>query len=451
MTFKPKPGLRARRAAATLALGCAIAGGSGLQATHADPLPPVQITPNVPADVAIPPGFAGNPINFFDDYSWRAFLALAWPASATTRGAPDPGRQIQDMTGPRVFETEKADWEVFQGRNAPVAWDQTPPPANSPCPAAKPGDMIISGFTKFGDLLQAGFGNLVGPLIAQNHTYVRFATSYNQSEFGAIVAGKLYLKENVSNVTLPNGSIDMKSAWIEMAGVSNPQRYYTREAWIIDPPSSPCRKALMGLVGLHIVQKTPSRPAWIWSTFEQVDNVPPAAPATFNDGGGQAMPGSNPYKPPLSSPPPAPYNVVRQTPINPETTRTNAAYQAALAGKGSVWQFYQLAMTQWPTSPTSNGTPGTTFPGIGATSAFANTTMETFDQQQIRTGCMNCHSLTRQNSDFAWSIFNHAAPKPGVAALALNSGPLAQLKALMSAAQVQPAKPVHSRKKATQR
>ncbi len=30
------------------------------------------------------------------------------------------------------------------------------------------------------------------------------------------------------------------------------------------------------LVGLHIMVKTRYRPQWLWSTFEQVDNVPPA-------------------------------------------------------------------------------------------------------------------------------------------------------------------------------
>jgi hypothetical protein len=33
----------------------------------------------------------------------------------------------------------------------------------------------------------------------------------------------------------------------------------------------------MGLVGLHIAQKTARAPQWIWSTFEQIDNVPPIA------------------------------------------------------------------------------------------------------------------------------------------------------------------------------
>jgi hypothetical protein len=70
-------------------------------------------------------------------------------------------------------------------------------------------------------------------------------------------------------------------------------------------------------------------------------------------------------------------------------------------------------MTQWPlaqNSPATPGTPANTFPGIGAGTAFANSTLETFDQANIRTGCMNCHNFTRVKTDFLWSLEDHAFP-----------------------------------------
>jgi len=42
-----------------------------------------------------------------------------------------------------------------------------------------------------------------------------------------------------------------------------------------------CAKADIALVGLHIMIKTHYRPQWLWSTFEQVDNVPPAVRQQF--------------------------------------------------------------------------------------------------------------------------------------------------------------------------
>src|SRR5205085_3805557 len=131
----------------------------------------------------------------------------------------------------------------------------------------------------------------------------------------------------------------------------------------------------------HIAQKTATRPQWIWTTFEHVDNVPPAdsgAPGNFNfnDGQGTPMPTTDPYPiDPLILPTPAPFNVSRTLPIHPSTVQTNDAYRKLMAAAGAKWQFYQLVMTQWPlaaSDPSKPGTPANTFPGTGATSAFAN-------------------------------------------------------------------------------
>ena len=191
---------------------------------------------------------------------------------------------------------------------------------------------------------------------------------------------------------------------------------------------------LVGLVGLHIVVKTPSRPQWIWATFEQVDNVPPLedgmtgvfskGTSTFNNGNTNiAMPETNPYDMTVvgKSTVPEPYNVVRfaKTPIHPSTLKTDAAYRSAL--QGTVWKNYQLVMTQWPlatNSPLTSGTPPNTFPGSKANSSFANTTMETFDQKRVFAGCMACHNVTAHPvrgtppTDFLWSLFDHAFPPP---------------------------------------
>jgi hypothetical protein len=62
----------------------------------------------IPSDVCIPASFGGNPIAFFDDYSWRVFIALVWPALSGQRGAPDPNQPITAANVPLVFETYKA-------------------------------------------------------------------------------------------------------------------------------------------------------------------------------------------------------------------------------------------------------------------------------------------------------------------------------------------------------
>src|SRR5215471_1610778 len=96
-------------------------------AQYPDP-PPVTISaPQPPADVCIPDGFPGNPIAFFDDFSWRSFIAMVWPVQQGMRGVPDTSKGIGPVSGPLVFETFKADWEVFQ-----PSPDDNPPPAPAP-------------------------------------------------------------------------------------------------------------------------------------------------------------------------------------------------------------------------------------------------------------------------------------------------------------------------------
>jgi hypothetical protein len=391
------------------------------------PNPPVPSisSSQVPDDVCIPAGFGALPIDFFDDYSWRAFIAMVWPAANGQRGKPDTARNVGDA-GPRVFETFKSNWEIFHNDgSAPAAWNVYDAARFNACNATVSfGDVVLGSFSKFSDLGQAGVGSLVGPLVAQNRTYTRYLTGYNEIEFNQIADPdprlSLYLRSNLPmKKPFRDGALDVKSAWMLMTGVSHPERYYTRPALVLDPETGQCSIEEVGLVGLHIVQKTPTRPQWIWSSFEQVDNVPPAvagAPGAFNfnNGSGAAMPDDNPFpiNPPILPTPP-PFNVERKVPIHSQTRQTNAAYRNLLKAIGSKWQFYQLVLTQWPvppSQPNQAGDPAHTFPGNGATSAFANVTMETFDQTTIKKGCMNCHNATAKDTDFLWSLKDHAFP-----------------------------------------
>src|SRR5262249_19719021 len=152
-------------------------------------------------------------------------------------------------------------------------------------------------------------------------------------EFDQILGDKLYLRSALEKapVTFKNGALDVKAAWMDMKNVSNPERYYTRPALALDPATLTCSPIIVGLVGLHIVQKTPSRPQWIWSSFEHVDNVPPAlegAQLSFNDGSGKTMPRSDPNGgfPPDDWANPKVYNVVRVKPVHTSTEMTNAGY-----------------------------------------------------------------------------------------------------------------------------
>src|SRR5580704_14065634 len=57
------------------------------------PIPNVA-SPLPPNDVCIPDGFEDLPIDYFDDYSWRAFVSMVWPAANGQRGTPDATKSI---------------------------------------------------------------------------------------------------------------------------------------------------------------------------------------------------------------------------------------------------------------------------------------------------------------------------------------------------------------------
>src|ERR1700739_1328951 len=76
--------------------------------------------PDVPPT---PPG--ASPFPFFDNYSWRSFIALNWPALTDPqhRGEPDRARSFGDTSGPRVWQTWKSQIEIFQrGGAQPSLW-----------------------------------------------------------------------------------------------------------------------------------------------------------------------------------------------------------------------------------------------------------------------------------------------------------------------------------------
>ena len=56
-----------------------------------------------------------DPYPTFDNFAWRAFIALNWPSllDAADRGAPDRAKTLGDP-GPRVWETFKSRYELFE-------------------------------------------------------------------------------------------------------------------------------------------------------------------------------------------------------------------------------------------------------------------------------------------------------------------------------------------------
>jgi hypothetical protein len=397
------------------------------------PHPTPVISLAMPTEVDAPVDPDANETAVFDDYSWRAFIALNWPAKPGIRGVPDETKKIGDSSEPGtqvVWGTWKADGELFQREGLePPDWsspDSFVPGGGLPSEASRH-TMALRSFLNFRDYNQAANGRFGGPLVAQNRTYVRFEVRVNQVEYDFIRDHQLYRQvklpgTGVPNLRFPNNCITVKAAWKvikeeELPAAQN--RYYLVDAMVLDPVTHTCKMQKMGLVGLHIVQKTLRRPQWVWSSFEQVDNVPePGATLStghhfsFNDPSKPqaldpaiAPPPISKRNPPLPSP--KVMQVIRSKKIADSTRKTNADYQTLL--KGTVWENYLLVMTQWPKFPQPEEENGAPFPGPftgpNPMTNLANTTMETYFQKSASTSCMTCHDAARsKGTDFVWFL-----------------------------------------------
>lgn len=242
----------------------------------------------MPGDVDAPVDPDLNEIAVFDDYSWRAFISLNWPAKPGIRGVPDQTKKIGDFPDAGagvVWGTWKADYELCQrGGLEPTEWSSFD--GFTPCgdlPFQGSGHTLVLGsFSNFRDFNQAANGRFGSPLVAQNRTYVRFQVRLNQVEFDFIREKQLYRKWRLPAaggpmLRFPDKSVAVKAAWRIIKEDELPAargRYYLVDALVLDPVTNTCKMQKVGLVGLHIVQKTPLRPQWVWSSFEHIDNVP---------------------------------------------------------------------------------------------------------------------------------------------------------------------------------
>jgi len=420
--------------------------------------PPPQIDGKIP--VVIPPHDTSlSPEKarpFFDSFSWQSFIALNWPAAKGVRGVPDqPDNPKVFQSAPNgtpvVWGTYKDSFDLFgQGDQRPSPWESMQSPV-AECPDKPDAPKVFARLSKGDSVLQDLNEAFSFPLIDQNKNYVWYEVRYNKAFYnfvrGTDNAPKtwLYLLGNLAPAepvsmpvsTAPDivGAMMIKAAWREITPADDQSRYYVVQAEVMDPVTKKCVPKSMALVGLHIVQKLTDFPEWIWSTFEQVDNVQrgpgstPATPISFNNGtdNPQTVNGfaNRPTKKaPIIIPKDerTPVQVTRlnpipTTPAGASTVDLNAAYAQAL--QGTVWSHYELVETQWPSDPGNFKTMeaggvypancGAAFPANGVT----NTTMETYFQAASDAAgaggnsCMSCHYRAGQ-SDFSWGLMRRA-------------------------------------------
>jgi len=377
---------------------------------------------------------------------------MVWPSDPEPRGVPiDPDNPAVLKSPPPgsapVFSSYKEAFELFgQGDQMPTPWASYAIPV-SPCEngdyAFGKKDFVMVGMS--GTLLDEVNEAFSFPLIDQFLDYARSEVRFNESQYNFVRDNGYYLVKNLAAaqpVVMPAsssgqpGALMVKATWRRMTEHDDPSRYYVVEALLLDPADNRCKPAKMGLVGMHIVQKLDGFAEWIWSSFEQVDNVErghgatATTPISFNNGTGDPpTPNGWANRPPQVPPllPPDQRTATQVTRVNPipttpqdaSTVDINAAYQKLL--QGTVWSYYQCIITQWPTAgdqsafrtkevggiyPQDCGQP---FPVDGCTNVSMETYMQTPTDAAGAMGggngnsCMGCHYGAGQ-SDFSWVL-----------------------------------------------
>jgi hypothetical protein len=407
---------------------------------------PIEIDPTVP------PGTCG-----FLQFAWQDFLALDWPPlpidpnniGAQARGLPDPTKVVgqggnSDQT---VWEQSQPNWYLFWPNNPPpqsaggdsfAAWNQYSwlpaacGPLRTKLPPGSPPPRILSSLSKF-DAMPGVSQAFSAPLIDQEGYYVRYEILMDYQAFNYINSNEFYLLSQlqafatkgqpftfpVQSANMP-GATFLKVAWKVLSEQEiNSGRFHTAQAFLYTPAAPNIEPTCagpvtVGLVGLHIVQKTQQFPQWMWATFEQVDTTPadPNQPGAnppegwgFFKNGSSKTANQKPLCPDGTTPSTAcdfqptsshlgtnpndktggPTQAVRMNPIpsspnQPALGQINAAAQAALKqiNPSTEWQFYQLVEAQWQQAK-SFFPPG----------KVANMTMETYTQNG---SCMGCHT-----------------------------------------------------------
>jgi len=402
----------------------------------------------------------------FDRFAWNEFIAINWPLDS--EGNPLPN--LNDQGTPRWLTWHES-LQVFRP-------DGSDPKDDTPrlCPKNSGQRELYLTSSVFANTVDSDISDEVNqafttPLYDQNGKEVRYEIFLNDEEYDYIVENKLYnlngqieySQTHHQPVNFPSGDysteevgvIELKLAWKELSDRDIDSRFYTEKVLLpeLDTNGEPitdsngnfqnCTEKTMGLVGMHISQKTKSSPQWIWATFEHIDNLN-VDDTQFQDGkrlyalfhdyspAGQTLPVNVPPIPRNSEGKPdsdgiKKTQVSRPIPIRGLAQKISREYQEQLAKVNSLLQYYQLIDTQWPTAPTPDfeeygAVAGSPFPsnlpegitrkstGAPAPVYLTNSIMETyfqagnqmahfqengfpFDKTQVfgTESCMACH------------------------------------------------------------
>ncbi|MGC1303524.1 MAG: hypothetical protein WA840_14230 [Caulobacteraceae bacterium] len=418
----------------------------------------------------------------FDLYSWQMFFALNWPTNNQGEAAPSltdtafgaphwtlwhSSASIYQVDGakPRACSADGKlrAMALTRDLSEPVSKGLKAFSVQATANADPRRKRFLGVISAVGELNASNVGlseigqAFTGPLVDQNGEFVYYEIMVDPNETGYLCDQKLYnINGQVAfagagkTVDMPlgderqdwSGSFELKFAWkILKPGVDDPSRFYTTAATIIDVDAKGKqveRNVTVGLVGMHIGHKSVSSPQWVWSTFEQVDNLdvdPVAHPnlhPSFTDPNCPLCTVNQQPQAVNGVYPKTPIQAWRAIPIPGDKVALNAEVRAAMARQGSIWQYYQLIDTQWPISPKTPpskwdaGLPQAVAnkPGGQPTPVFlTNITMETYFQWGAQEACNSEEAVPKAAKCVGPPSVPSATARPAVWTTPMNNGP----------------------------
>ncbi|NEO57735.1 MAG: hypothetical protein F6K54_34535 [Okeania sp. SIO3B5] len=261
---------------------------------------------------------AQDGVQFFNNFAWKTFIALNWPADCNTREAfPEETKIGQKPDSPRVWEFYSYPEEVFlsKGQNpkdqdGKLKYQFSPPQCRPKANNEKllkhlanmPNLGLLEGASKYkGEIsildpdisLVDRKGNYImneeriNPIevnqILKNDWYdAKNFKKFNSSDnlFKLVCSKKVdgYDSSNYCNEYDNEGAIEIKAAWMVAQDMDEKERekyYITKRAIDIDTEDGNKVPKIVdvALVGFHIFHKT-SYAGWVVATFEHIKNAP---------------------------------------------------------------------------------------------------------------------------------------------------------------------------------
>ena len=282
----------------------------------------IKIVPDKPYDLPNPGSSGQNTLTEAAVFAWQQFIAHTWPAKPQhgtmgSRDEADRSRRYgqKGETGQVVWETFRHKSEIFPGRGEPNGFVNDPatdygydalPVYNYDFGTVDPAAGQRVDNTPFNNLdevneillcnMSAGVsGTRILYQAKANRVLYKYSARHRLFEGGPGAYGEMRANAaynlNQSDesefrspyVKLPSsdpaggavGAIEIKSAWRKLDPREDPSRFYTNTVQFYVKESGELRykEEVWGLVALHIIHKTRSSPAFVYTSFSQIDNI----------------------------------------------------------------------------------------------------------------------------------------------------------------------------------